>query len=264
MSMNESSEQSKIVVPFIEMIVTTMCNLNCKNCSNLIPEYGNNRATINFQDYVTHLDCLLHGLDELTYFKIHGGEPLMLPDIDKYVAYACLREKISNVIIPTNGTYVPQKSVLRKLSQYAAKATIVISNYPAWKEMRGQLITQLESAQVAWSLSKEKLWYEFGEIYKHGYSEDELQKRYLECRMRKYTSYYMGCLFPCSRAANAVFQKSIPADPEEEYNLLSCISICECREKVKSFFKKRSSTYCDFCDMNNCRCQSPALQFCEG
>lgn len=264
MSINEAAEQPKLVVPFIEMIVTTVCNLNCKNCSNLIPEYGKRRVTINYQDYVTQLDWLLRGMDELTYFKIHGGEPLMLANIDRYVAYAWHQKKIKNIIIPTNGTYVPEKSVLQKLSQYAEKATIVISNYPAGKGIRDHLITQLESSRVAWSLSEMKLWYEFGEILRHNYPEDELQKRYLSCHMRKYTSYYMGCLYPCSRAANAIYLKSIPVIPSEDYNLLSCASSRECREKVQRFFQKRSSSYCDFCDMNNRRSQSPALQLREG
>ena len=63
----------KFEIPYLEMFITTKCNLRCKHCSNLIPVL-NNRQNYEISTLVEWLDVLLSKIDCLYRLKIHGGE----------------------------------------------------------------------------------------------------------------------------------------------------------------------------------------------
>lgn len=241
-----------MIMPFVEMIVTTKCNLRCRDCSNLIPAYRK-MYDIPYEEICESIDSLLSCVDTFLYFKIHGGEPLLHKDIVRIVRYVAKQEKVKTVIIPTNGSYRLTEEVLKLLAEYRLKVKLVISNYEVCRDRHEDLLQQCAHYGVNVSLSEEKLWYKFDEVKDYGETATELSDRVRKCEMKRFPSFYRGRLYLCSRIANGVYLGMIPRQEEWEFDLLRALD-AERRERFSKFIELQECDYCRYCSMNNVRC----------
>jgi len=239
-----------MILPFIEMIITTRCNLKCDQCSNLIPEYKK-AYDVSAENIVKCIDALADAVDIIENFKIHGGEPLLCENFSVALQHTAFVDKIKHIIVPTNGSYVPREQYLRELAQYREKTTLYISNYRTCESNHKTLINLCEYYGVKYVLSKQKMWYSFGEVMDYHYSEQQLINLFDLCEMKRFPSYFNGKIYPCSRIANAVVLKMYPETEEETFDLLHTESKYEKRQKLRKFFEKNSCSYCRYCTMDN-------------
>lgn len=239
-----------MIYPFVEIIITTKCNLSCNSCSNLIPEYkiGYDVPT---DEVKKSIDALLECVDELTYLKIHGGEPLLAKDFSSILTYASQKDKIKQIIVPTNGSFIPPINNLMALSNNS-KAKLVISNYQFCRKNHEALLNKCREFKIAFELSAEKSWYQFGEVKNYFEEYSVVSERFQKCQMRRFPSYYRGKLYSCSRIANGVYLGLVPQNAEEEYDILN--SMGEQRIEIfQEFAHKDFCSYCGYCTMNNNR-----------
>ena len=87
---------------FFDIEVTEHCNLNCKGCDSLAPLAG--------EEYLDIAECEkdLSRLSEISggivdHINILGGEPLLHPDIEKFVKLTRMYFPIGKIVIVTNG-----------------------------------------------------------------------------------------------------------------------------------------------------------------
>lgn len=250
---------NQIVLPFVELIVTTKCNLQCMDCSNLIPLYRNAMCDVALADVIKSIDALLDSVSELTYLKIHGGEPLLSANIKSILHNANKREKIKNIIVPTNGSYIPKESVLSVLGQYAPKTKMVISNYESCRDIHQKLIAACQRHNVNYSISKEKSWYSFGPVQPYGKTEKDLQEQYDRCEMKRFPAMYAGKLYPCARIAHGIYLGLISAVPDWDFDLVN--TCAEDRPNlVERFLSLQLHPACDYCTMDNVRSRKSGEQ----
>lgn len=109
----------------MDFVITTYCNLNCKNCSSLMPYYKNpfhldlDEIKINLKKLS---DC-----DKVKNIQIIGGETLLHPDICDILKY--LKTLNFDIIsIYTNGTVISEdlKETLKELDN---RFTLYITRY---------------------------------------------------------------------------------------------------------------------------------------
>jgi organic radical activating enzyme len=230
---------------FVEMIVTTKCNLRCINCSNLISELQHKAEDIPLEIFKRDLDILMSNFKYIYCLQIHGGEPLLHPEIDQILAYALeYRHKIRVVKIVTNGTVLPSQKLLHVISRQ--NVIIGASCYKINEGLREKLRTICATNNVFFTLFEDKQWFVFKKPEKETYSIRELKSKFHTCPANMYPSYKNGKLYLCSRLANLVTLKDDIADDGIELSPSS-------RKGAIRFLQKDYSVNCKYCqiDENN-------------
>jgi organic radical activating enzyme len=97
---------NKITIPFVEYMITRVCNLVCPGCST----YSDlaSKGYIKWADGKKEIEPWLERV-HFEDFGIMGGEPLINPEVEKWITG--IRELMPNTVIrfPTNGTLLSKK-----------------------------------------------------------------------------------------------------------------------------------------------------------
>lgn len=100
------------------IVVSTVCNLNCRDCLNFTPYIK--KHTIRTLDQLQEDVDLFFGAVEMIFrFQITGGEPLLYPHLAELLDYIDrnYRDKIIRLEMVTNGTVVPSDELCEILAE---------------------------------------------------------------------------------------------------------------------------------------------------
>lgn len=137
---------------YLEYQVADNCNMNCSSCShysnlikgNVLSDYERTRnGFLKLKKYVDNI-CLI---------RVLGGEPLLNPDLDKYIAMNREIFPYSRIEIVTNGILV--RSMPDHLIRSIKDNCIVmnISFYPAMKEKMAEVTAHLDGLNIPYFVS---------------------------------------------------------------------------------------------------------------
>lgn len=238
----DSCEQEKaLLFPFIEMIITNKCNLKCRYCSNLIPHYS---AGVHetFDTVKKWIDLICERAKKVFRLKIHGGEPLLHPDLARIIKYACGKENIVDVRMSTNGTIIPSEELIHEMLN--EKFRLHISDYSATCGINHQRLTDvLDTAGINYYVMKNEPWQDLGEIVSNNMDNVELAGMVLECNMHKCSSFYNGKLYVCSRASNGDRLGLVKALKDDYLDFENGFGI----DEYYKFFRKLNFSACRMC-----------------
>ena len=224
----------KFEIPYLEMFITTKCNLRCKHCSNLIPTL-NNRQNYEISTLIEWLDELLSKIDCLYRLKIHGGEVFLHPRLAEFVAYVKNQPKIKSIRLTTNGTIIPADNILQLIA--SSKIVVQISDYRLANIKTQQLIDKFKKFGVRYIYLKDQTWKDFGGItLRDG-------NRFNDCSIKRCSSFYEGKIYVCSRAAIMTESGYIPDDGISVY-----LPKNQLRQQLKKMYAGKLSIACNYCD----------------
>ncbi len=104
------------------MLVSTACNLNCRDCLNFTP-YIQNHHVETLDSVKNNVDLFFNAVDLIYRFQITGGEPLLfkeLPSVIEYIGEK-YQYKIISFELVTNGTIIPSDVLCQMLKKYNVK-----------------------------------------------------------------------------------------------------------------------------------------------
>lgn len=154
-------------IELAQICLTERCTLKCKKCA-----HGCYAVDINNQDMSIKMakesaDYFFSHVDIIEEFVLIGGEPFLYKELEEIIEYIGMRYRNKIVIfsITTNGTIIPDRSILELCRKY--DVTIRISDYSVamhWLEEKYEkLKSRLESNGVLYTVSdKENLWMDYG------------------------------------------------------------------------------------------------------
>lgn len=221
-------------IPYLEMFITTKCDLHCKHCSNLIPAMDG-QIHYEISDLTGWLDELLSKIDCLYRLKIHGGEVFLYPRLREWIEYVDRQSKIKSIRLTTNGTIIPADDVLQAIANN--KIAVQISDYQLPNIKTQQLIEKLKKFGVHHIYLKDQIWKDMGEVSQRGCN------RFEDCNMKRCTSLYEGKIYVCSRAAIMAKMGKIPDEgipltlPEKKL-----------KTELKKLYSGKYSEACTYCD----------------
>ena len=136
----------KFFLSYIETGIVDWCNLNCKGCSNF--------SSLFHRDEVYALDKFENDLKNLSQkidlqiFRLMGGEPFLLKNLDEYLRISRKYFPQTRIVIVTNGLLIP--SVEQKIFDAIKKYSIAIgiSEYPPTTKIRDKISATLESQNI--------------------------------------------------------------------------------------------------------------------
>lgn len=201
-------------IPYLEYHVADHCNLNCKACEHYSPLVKEPHFT-NYEKFSRDLDRLSEFITDIGHIRILGGEPLLNPELHKYVGLTRKKYPYALIIIVTNGLLIKQMPVelidaIRENDVY-----IHISWYRPLKEKQESILEFLTSKGLQYTNNMG-----FSDIFtvKQGLEGNTDKDRvFFRCFQSHCNNLYEGKIAACflpfvTKYFNDTFNKELPVD----------------------------------------------------
>ena len=243
---------------YTEMILTTYCNLHCKDCTYQIP-YRTNHLHRPYKEIINDINLYFSVVDRVQSFRLLGGEPLLHPKFYEILKYVVenYSNKIDGLYIVTNGMMLLSAKLLETVS--IGDVTIVISDYskgfPSVHDKVSALENQLVSNHINYKVMSGEWWNDTGDCsYRNALPQDELKKMFKKCEASCVVLHNEG-LFYCGKSIMRLEEGIM--DEEE----LTKDEYCSLNRKNKKELKKQ---VIDFCAGNQQDAYLSACKYCKG
>lgn len=254
------------------MLPTTSCNLNCRDCLNFTP-FIKEHYVESLEQLKKDVDLFFSAVDLVYRFQITGGEPLLYKDLVPLIEYIDdnYREKIVRLEMVTNGTIIPDDHICEVLKR--RDIYVFLDDY----RMSIQNLDE-RYEKVYWKLKKYKITFVDNHVERWirmyvpeedegmQLSEQALQRIYLKCS-NPWSSLWQGKISSCNYAMYAAKAGICEGDDSESYDLRQ-FSPEKKKELIEFRLRYCEKGYMEFCkkcggwtETNQRWCQ-PAIQ-CE-
>ena len=145
----------KVYIPIAQITLTERCSLKCKKCAHGCFAVDNKLAIdLTLLQVCKSADAFFSKVDNVYEFVLIGGEPLLYRELDQVICYIGekYRGHMGVYSITTNGTIIPEETVLKACKKY--NVLFRISNYsgqiPRLKNTYQKLTSILEQYDIAY------------------------------------------------------------------------------------------------------------------
>ena len=240
--------KSDYCLPYIEMRITTRCNMKCKHCGHLIPCYGEHASDMTFEDFRKHFDRLVNAVSFIKVFSLVGGEtPLsvFLPDILQYVLNC---SKIGEIRIVSNGKQIPSEELLKQIGNTRVVIHFSVyemhkENYPVIRELCRKHHVQ---TYFYFEEPSKQFWYDYGEIKDYHHTKMVMTSESHLCTLGFAKQYLNGILFQCPRLSNAYDLGLIDLPQEDLLEITEDLE--QSRRNLKKLYSRNYSYGCKYCN----------------
>lgn len=250
-------DENQFILPQIGFSLTTRCTLRCRHCIALSPHFENPglpfaHHTLSFEAFKRQLDTVLSGVDGLRRLFLHGGEPLLNPELARITDYAAKQDKIELVELITNGTLECSPELLDALEQNRHKVYLAINNYSVNPALAKRLrytgvIEALERRGVKHPLYSDLSWFRQEPLTEQGRSRAENRNFLANCWCRHSLQILDGVLAICPRASIGHRMGIVPT-PEEDLIFLDREWTGEAmRRSLKDYYMYEDFAACAYC-----------------
>lgn len=244
------TRRGRLSLPFVNMIVTERCSLNCADCNNLIPHIRDRR------DYgagalLEQMSRLMGGIDSLVVGSVIGGEPFLYPELAGLIRGLRRHDRIERLELVTNGTLIPRAELVDVLARN--QVHVVISDYGPLSPVLRELRKIFEAGGVSHDVAAFNDWYDMGNLAKRGRNDADLGITFTNCKFKYCPTLLGGKLYRCSRSAFGTRVGAIPPAAGEGIDLNDPGLDAEAvRRQVGDLFYGRDwLSACDYCDGGN-------------
>ncbi len=236
------------------MLPSTVCNLNCRDCLNFTP-YIKKHHIAPLDELKYNIDAFFHAVDLIYRFQITGGEPLLYKHLQELLTYIDDRygNQILRLEMVTNGTVVPSDSLCQFLHE--KNIYVFLDDYrmslPEGAEKYDKVKAQLEKYNVAFCNNYAEQWIRMyiPEQKKNQLSENELVQKYHICD-NPWCSLREGKISSCNYAMYAETAGICQAEENEYYDLTQFNK--EDKKRLIEFrLRYNEKGYTEFCKMCN-------------
>lgn len=242
-----------LYVDLVQICPTERCTLRCRDCAHGCFAVDFKSADMEPDFAKQSADYLFSSVDFINEFVLIGGEPFLYHNLEELITYIGekYRDKMIMYSITTNGTIVPDESILQLCKKY--KITIHISNYSGTirnlKVKYENLTECLKEHQIAYTMSEAgQQWMDYG-----FQSVDRERKGLMEvfdrcktpCREMRGSKYYY-CVMARSVSENLGFEVG-----QEDYFELDGLKENEKKEFLEFHLGYSKKGYLDMCNYCN-------------
>lgn len=235
----------KLYVYYVEMVLTTVCTLNCMGCSALM-DYYSKKSHINLNENINALQNMIKVCDIIEHLRLLGGEPLCYPKLYEILEYLNNQVKVKKVTIVTNGTLLIKDNRILEILKNE-KFNVYISDYGLISRKKNELINQLKNNNIKYIVPDEdRMWRDYGNLECRNRSEKELCNQFINCRIMC-NSILNGKLHHCPRSSHGTNLKKIPL---REIDYIDLLDNNLTKKQLYNFFFKYVSYIetCNYCN----------------
>lgn len=232
-----------LYLDYIEIPITTRCNLCCPDCANLMPLYKK-PYDIDAEMIIRSIQTISECFDICGQMRVLGGEPFLHPNL-KQIIEAIPNHKCKKISIPTNATIIPRDPELYRILREKG-VVIVLGNYPAATHSQEGLIAQLEAEGIKYELPRTETWINYGNMVNHHVEGKKLTQQFTRCNLRS-KSLLNGILYYCPRHAHGCDLEIIERLDGEYVNLFHNTPEQNRRQIRRLMWRHRPVEACKFC-----------------
>ena len=235
--------EEKTYMRSIDVMVTTKCSLKCNNCSNLMQYYTNPEHT----DHKKILDALKiidENVDEISEFRLIGGEPLMNKGRADIVNGINKKHPDGQIFIYTNGTIAPKEEQIKSFN--SNNVNFIITDYGKLSRNVDKMTDLLIKYNISYDRSPAADWVDCSTITHHKRSVKDNEEVFKQCCVKYVYTLLEGKLYRCPFIANAANLNAIPDNPANYVDLFSGKD--NVKQQIKRLVKvAKFFPGCDFC-----------------
>jgi MoaA/NifB/PqqE/SkfB family radical SAM enzyme len=248
---------NKIYFYNIGVIVTTICNLNCKYCLNFTP-YNKNMKHRPLEELKKEIDVLFSYVDRLAHLSISGGETMLYPHLGDLLQYVSdkYRDKIDIIGIVTNGSIEPTDELCTILKK--SRVTVYADKYsrtiPKIKILYKGFIKKLREFDIENVQIYIKSFYKtFPPLKNYSlYNGQILSDRFDKCIQIHYQDLKNGRITACCYASYALEAGLVQESEDDYYDINNFSNSMQSRKELVEFrLGYTNKGYVEFCKYCN-------------
>ncbi|MBQ4531282.1 MAG: glycosyltransferase [Lachnospiraceae bacterium] len=238
--------EKKLVMKHLGLRLTSYCNLNCKDCADLIPKQKNCHYDYNL--LIEDMNKVLSVVNFIQEILLIGGEVFLYPHMEEIIDYCAKSPKIGKIIITTNGTMIPSEKLIQTIKDN--KVIMRVSGYEVdVAPKRAELIQKIKEQEIPLEDLEGMVWRNIGDEKCRNCDEAELKKVWRECGMNaSVTLAHRGRIYYCARSLAADELECYPNPKPEEYVDVRNTTVEELADKIEKFYGLEYISTCNYCD----------------
>ena len=199
-------------LPYLEFHLTDHCNLNCKGCAHYSPMASDHYADLHQLE--KDLQRLAQLFRNIRLIRLMGGEPLLHPDVDRFIRTTRSAFPKSRIRIVTNGILLPQASQAFWDACRETNTSIDLTVYPPAQEHVDDYRALCEREGVFISTRDVESFV----AHFNSKGDSQVDKAFRLCPIEYYCRFLQdGHLYPCAKPAlvhyfNESFDLKVTAD----------------------------------------------------
>ncbi len=243
----------------VNLTPTMRCNLKCKLCGVLVPQYDY-RPQMDEQEFNETLNALFNVVDHVKRLQITGGEPLMHPNLH-IILDDCFKYsyKFDELWLFSNCSIPFRDNVLSVLKKHKEKVMVHCSDYGKNMDVSQTNNKLLVEAEVPFKYLKYygenqyfDGWVDNGDFIAHHRSVEENEAIFSSCtHVNRGGSWYIrhGQMHWCGRSIRGTELNKIPLDKKDYLDLFDTTTSADEKKKLlEELMKVRTITACDYCN----------------
>jgi len=187
------NKTDKPLMPYLEINISDACNLNCMGCTHFANLF-NCSDFYDFETFKSDLSELCKNVF-IAQLRLLGGEPLLNPDLSKYIAFARSIMPDTDICVVSNGILVPKQPA--ELFEVMNKSNVgfVFSKYKPTLKMRDKIEQVLKAFNVQYVFDGEEITEFSRNLSRHRNNNPELSQK--ACHSRGCRFLRNGRLYKC-------------------------------------------------------------------
>lgn len=268
----------KIIIPQIQLVLTTKCTLRCKNCSNLMPYFDKeNHFTSSYKEIQTNINKLTESIDEISILYVLGGEPLMIKNLEDILEFLLSNKKIKQINVVTNSTILINEKIFNVAKDNRDKIFFSISDYSKNPEIQHKILLRqniqiLQENRISYEIFTSDIegffgWKDYGRVYPRNRTKEENIKNFINCKTPCVSM--IGSTIHVCPVSSSLYQILAKKEyPKKELDTNDYIDLndyhfpSELRQRIISFYSQSYFSCCDYCQDMSIEAKSipPAIQ----
>lgn len=242
---------NRVYIPTVSMLMTTICNLDCKGCLNFTHENGN-KQHYELDRLKMDADILFSKADFVGLFHLCGGEPILYPGFQELIAYIDerYRAKILQLGTTINGTVMPSDALCEQMKK--ADMTVWVDDYRENVALaRGryeEVIKKLEAYKIKYFENNVEGWIQVQRKTK----ESDVKAVEGKCTMCNipFVSLKNQKIYGCNYSDYASEASVVPEDAGDALELrqIGELNKRELVEFVMGYSEKGYYSFCPYCN----------------
>lgn len=199
-------------LPYLEFHVADHCNLNCKYCTHYSPLVQEPVYT-EYEKFAADLRQLKKYIADIGVIRILGGEPLLNPELGRFIELTRELYPASIITVVTNGMLIDRLEPALIETMKKNMAFFHISFYPPLKDKVQEIQKFLYEQQIPYTITS--MITEFNKTQTMTPQSEE--DFFYSCFQASCTCLHEGKVAPCyapftTKYFNATFGKELPVD----------------------------------------------------
>ncbi len=236
--------KNRSYIPYIETHLCDHCNLNCKGCGHYSPLVKEKFTDIKqFERDIKELSKKV----SIRQIRLMGGEPLLHPDLNKFIEITRKYFPITDIRIVTNGILLPQMpqafwDILKK-----NKIIIDLSKYPPCKDKFNEYLELIKKQKIEiGSINDGEIFYN----QRNSRGDSDIVSTFNKCGSKNCVNLWNSKLYTCPACYIEYFNNYFDNENKELPQSFDIYKLSG-KELVQSVGKPIS--FCKYCNTESPR-----------